>query len=363
MAFQIAVIQPHAAFSALTHGLKSKWTYLCRTTPDIGSLKPLDDALRSVLLPALTGRPPPSDLQCALFALPARLGGLRIVIPSRTAAYEQQSSLLVTSTLCEHILSQDTEYGYDVIAKQLESKALVRQQNHAKSSTDADEISALLPDPLQRAVALAKEKGSSTLVEHGFAFHKGAFHDALALRYGWTPSDMPSTCVCGSKFSVEHALSCATGGSPSIRHNEICNLTATLLTEVCHDICIEPELQPVSDEALAGVSANRQDGARLDIAANGFWEVPSKEPTSMSGFLTHIPRRTDIHRKHERIKKRAYEQRVREIEHASFTPLVLSQLLEHLPMRPTHSIKDWHLCLPPNGIILTVALRAGYGVD
>ncbi len=43
----------------------------------------------------------------------------------------------------------------------------------------------------------AKEKGASTwltaipLVEHGFALHKGAFQDALALRYGWTPADMP----------------------------------------------------------------------------------------------------------------------------------------------------------------------------
>ena len=46
------------------------------------------------------------------------------------------------------------------------------------------------------------------------------------------------------------------GGFPSIRHNEIRNLTATLLTEVCNDVCIEPELQ---------------EGARLDIAANGFW--------------------------------------------------------------------------------------------
>ena len=30
------------------------------------------------------------------------------------------------------------------------------------------------------------------------------------------------------------------------------------------------------------------------------------------------------YRKHENIKKRAYEQRIREIEHGSFTPLVLS---------------------------------------
>ena len=33
---KIAVTQPHAAFSALTHGLMSKWTYLSRTIPDIG---------------------------------------------------------------------------------------------------------------------------------------------------------------------------------------------------------------------------------------------------------------------------------------------------------------------------------------
>ncbi len=160
----------------------SKWTYLSRTIPDISPLMiPLDDALRSALLPALTGRPPPSDLECTLFAQPARRGGLGIGIPSRYSARELRSSLLVTSILCDHILSQDEEYGWEIIAKQLESKALVRQENNAKSSMDADEIGELLPGSLRRAVDLAKEKGSSTwltalpLVEHGFALHKGAF--------------------------------------------------------------------------------------------------------------------------------------------------------------------------------------------
>ena len=32
------------------------------------------------------------------------------------------------------------------------------------------------------------------------------------------------------------------------------------------------------------------------------------------------------YRKHERAKKRAYEQRIREVEHTSFTPLVLSAI-------------------------------------
>ena len=137
----------------------------------------------------LTGRPPPSDLECTLFALPARLGGLGIGIPSKNAARELHSSLLVTSILCDHILSQDHEYGYEIITKQLETNALVCQKNNVKTSTDAEEICEFLPVSLQRAVDLAKEKGSSTwltalpLVEHGFALHRGAFHDALALRY------------------------------------------------------------------------------------------------------------------------------------------------------------------------------------
>ena len=59
-----------------------------------------------------------------------------------------------------------------------------------------------------------------------FALYKGAFHDALALRYNWQPLHALSTCGCGVKFSVENALSCLKGGFPSIRHNEIRDLIA-----------------------------------------------------------------------------------------------------------------------------------------
>ncbi len=296
----IATTQPHAAFSALTHGLMSKWTYLSHTTPDVGLLlKPIDNALRSDLLPALTGRPPPSDLQCTLFALPARLGGLGIDFPSRTATHKTASSLLVTSTLCDHILSQDPNYGPTIILKQLESKKEVHQQNIAKSLAEANRISEALPDPLRRAMDFAKEKGASTWltallqVEHGFALHKGAFQDTLALRYGWTPADMSLKCVCGTNSSVEHAMSCARGGFPSLRHNEIRDLTATLLTEVCNNVCTEPELQPLSQEALRGASANCQDGKRLDIAANGFWGGTFERTYFDVRVFNPLARRTD----------------------------------------------------------------------
>lgn len=68
-----------------------------------------------------------------------------------------------------------------------------------------------------------------------------------------------------------HALSCPKGGFPSIRHNEIRDLTANLLTEVCNDVCIEPELLPIDGEVFTGASSYSQDGARLDITANGIW--------------------------------------------------------------------------------------------
>ena len=141
---------------------------------------------------------------------------------------------------------------------------------------------------------------------------------------------LPSNCTCGASFSVEHALSCAKGGFPSIRHNEIRDLTATLLTEVCNDVCIEPELQPVTDEELTGSTANSRTGARLDIAANGVWggtfertyfDVRVFNPHAPSNRQTNLQ---SVYRKHEKIKKRAYEQRIREIEHATFSPLVLS---------------------------------------
>ena len=114
------------------------------------------------------------------------------------------------------------------------------------------------------------------------------------------------------------------------RHNEIRDLTATLLTEVCNDVCVEPALQPITDEVLSGATANSQAGARLDIAANGFWGGTFERTYfDVRIFNPHAPsnRHPDpqsVYRRHEQVKKRAYEQRICEVEHATFSPLVLS---------------------------------------
>ena len=59
-----ALTQPHAAYTAFTHGMTSKWLYVMRTIPNIGHLlQPLEDIICQKLIPALTGRPPPNDLE------------------------------------------------------------------------------------------------------------------------------------------------------------------------------------------------------------------------------------------------------------------------------------------------------------
>ena len=333
----IAVTQPHAAFAAYTHGLTSKWSYLTRTVPSISDhLKVLDDILSFEFIPTLTGRPPPNDVNRKLLALPARLGGLGINIPSSNSNAAFNASLMVTTPLRQLIHSHETKYSHQTLSDQISAKADIQRKRRAQATTDANNLRDELIPSLQRAMDLTRERGSSSwlttmpLEEHGFSLHKGAFVDALALRYGWIPSNTPTSCVCGANFTVEHMLSCPRGGFPTIRHNEIRDITANLLSEVCSNVRVELELQEVTTEEFSGQSAITTNGARLDIAANGFWgggfertflDVRVFNPHAPSNRNTTIER---CYRKHEMEKKRAYAQRIREVEHSSFIPLVLS---------------------------------------
>ena len=75
----------------------------------------------------------------------------------------------------------------------------------------------------------------------------------------------------GSQFTLSHALSCPTGGYPSIQHNEIWDLTAGFLKRVATNVFVEPHLQPLTWQHLHVRTAIREDQAHLDVGANGIW--------------------------------------------------------------------------------------------
>ena len=273
----IARTQPHAAFSAFTHALLGRLTFLARVTSDlVDHLQPLETEICRSFLPSLTGRPAPGEGVRSLLALPPRLGGLGIINPTTAFVNEHKHSKEVCEPLTTLIVEQDHDLS-DTCSAIQRRKKVVQAQREKDALDKASILKPALPECLQRAMEVASDKGAShwlsamPMEAHGFALAKGSFRDALCLRYGWTPPHLPLQCPCGKPFDTDHALSCGTGGYSIMRHNEIRDFTASLLDEVCGDVQIEPTLIPLSGEAQLGKSANTSSEARLDVSARGFW--------------------------------------------------------------------------------------------
>ena len=447
----------------------------------------------------------------ALFGLPARLGGLGIRDPSEKALEQRDTSRAVTRPVVDLLLEQNEgdPLAQDRLEEALaEQSGLISRAKRQRAEEEKErqrEVVGQLSPSLQSAVERATDDGAWSwlsarpIEEHGFALHKGAFRDAVALRYGWEPANLPSHCACGVSFDSCHALTslrisqiwvrardrapipsaevfacyfeglrsgweliihlaqcgldnqsagvarqlffllrhlskfpsfknenpscrfwdmalglvavafekrslppytrvrwrgmvrcgafatkarksiivetsfagallrectdrvlrtslcarrcckvvawryldlgisrtvdraCSKGGLTIARHNEIWDLTASLISEVCSDVEIEPRLQPLSGEQFLHASANRNAEARLDIKARGFWggafkcaffDVRVFNPRARTNAAA--PSTAAMYRRHEQMKRRAYGQRVRDIEMSSFTPLVFS---------------------------------------
>ena len=215
------------------------------------------------------------------------------------------------------------------------AKSSVRKERTERQADGARKVYDQLPAAERRLLDCACEKGASSwlstlpIEEHGFCLSKGAFRDALSLRYGWKIQNVSSTCACGSPFSVDHAMACHKGGLPTLRHNEIRDLSAELLKETCHNVSVEPRLQPLDDEPFQFYTTNREDEARLDIKATSFWSRGQEAFFDVRVFHPNAPTYRDrnlaaLYKMHEGMKKREYGERVREVERGVFTPLVLS---------------------------------------
>ena len=59
----------------------------------------------------------------------------------------------------------------------------------------------------------------------------------------------------------------------------------TLLTKVCDDVRVDPDSQTITTEVMNRVTASIGEGARLDMAINGFWgRVDMRGHFLMLGF-------------------------------------------------------------------------------
>ena len=110
------------------------------------------------------------------------------------------------------------------------------------------------------------------VAEYGFELSEQNFCDSVSLRYGWEVSKLSTMCPCGSKFHIQRSISCKKGSFVIIRHNDLRELTAKTLSEVCNDKEIEPKLVPLSGGDLSNRPENRSNEARFDLRSRDFWE-------------------------------------------------------------------------------------------
>ena len=330
----IAETDPQAAYCAYIHGFQGSWTHLARTTPDTGSLfHSLEAAVRNNFIPALIGQQPDDTLR-DLFALAPHLGGLGLRNPAQSASDEFECSLRLSTDLVAALLPQGQVT--EELVSSYASRAALRQRRRNMQAEAAKAIQPKLPPDLHRCVCLASSKGASSwltalpLEEHGFSLSKAAFRDALRLRYGLQLEDLPTHCVCGDDFTTDHALNCPTGGYPSIRHNQLRDLLASLMEEVCVDVQAEPQLQPLSGEVFERSTTTTKDEARLDIRAQGFWDCRQQRTffdvrvfNPCAPSYRHISLES-LFKRQEQQKRNIYEERVRRVERSTFVPLVFT---------------------------------------
>ena len=334
---KIAEVEPHTAYYGFVNGLCRRWTFLMRSTNQIAHLfQPLENTIKDVFLPALIGKTI-TELERKIIALPVRFGGMGIPNPTKVADLEYQSSVKITSNLQRAIRSQMSTIDNNI--NRDEMKRLKSQIKKEKQTLYQTDLSNIITDPqitdaLKRSLELAGEKGASMWMvtspnrEHGFYLNKQEFKDALGLRYNWPIKGIPATCACGKPNDIDHTLTCKKGGYVILRHNTLRDTQAEILQNACYDVQIEPGLLPITGEVLQATTTS-EERARLDISARGVWSP--MERVFFDVRVTHPNTQTNrskslrqIYKENGREKKAKYNQRVIEVEKATFVPLVFT---------------------------------------
>ena len=146
------------------------------------------------------------------------------------------------------------------------------------------------------------------------------FRDALALRYGRTPTNLSTHCDAdGEEFTVCHALNCKKGGLVTLRHNELRDLNIEMVKSAGFTYTVkEPS---VKDSDVKG-----EGGLRVDWGVRGFWEHQREALFDCRIFnadaisYVNTPINTLLE-KHRNEKKQQYNEAV-EDRRGTFTPFV-----------------------------------------
>jgi hypothetical protein len=188
--------------------------FLQRVTAGLGlEFSVIATALHYDFLPALFGIEEVSDSQRQLASLPVKFAGLAIPDPTVTAATNWSASTVI----CGHIISAirgTTIYrSADHLSVLKDGKAELRKRSLACSEEKMVSILQRLSSGGEsKTIRRGQQIGAWLSIfppVNGMELSAQEFQDAISMRYGLVPPDLPLTCDrCDAPFTLQHALCC-----------------------------------------------------------------------------------------------------------------------------------------------------------
>jgi len=121
-----------------------------------------------------------------------------------------------------------------------------------------------------------------------------------------------------------------TGGFRELMHNEVQYVFYDTFKQAGYkDVVWEPELQTLEGESFNYKTANKEDEARSDVRVLGFFSRLRRAFFDISAFSPFAPSNkgkslSACFEMHEKRKRREYLERIRNVEHGDFAPLIVA---------------------------------------
>ena len=269
----IARLVPHEAYTAITKSLKHRWTFNLRTTQvDPEKCRELDEYITGPLLDALL-RTQVDDTTRNLSNLKTKNGGIGLPHLHTTAQTQYKTSKMATEHLVKKITGREELCGITHYKAGSEAKKYNKMRTEESEKLRYQETVKGLPNTRKRIIERAPLTGiwmsQYPGIYNGNILSPVEFRDSILTRYGETPEKLHTHCDgCGKKSSLDHLLTCKTGGLVHLAHDELRDELANLCKQayVPNAVQLEPPIQNNADSTTENYTQDRGD-----IGIRGFW--------------------------------------------------------------------------------------------
>ena len=269
----IARLVPHETYTAITKSLKHRWTFSLRATQvDLEKCKEIDDLITGPILDNLL-RTSVDDTTRQVSNLKVKNGGLGLPHLRTAAEVQIESSKMATEHLTKALMGIEdfcstTHYKNGTDARR-SNKVRTEENEKLRYQEAVKGLSSTRKRIIERAPHTGIWLSQYPSIYNGNILSPEEFRDSILTRCGETPENLCTHCDgCGKKSSLDHLLTCKTGGLIHQAHDELRNEIATIARQayVPSAVQIEPPIQNNSDSTQENYSQERGD-----IGIRGFW--------------------------------------------------------------------------------------------